>query len=45
MSEKRLQQGVFFSKRKSKYKFYKKVKVTMTNITYQSKKINIYGIG
>ena len=31
----------FFSK--CKYKTYKKVKITMTNIIYQSKKINIYG--
>ena len=28
---------------KSKYKFYKKVKITKTNIIYKSKKINIYG--
>ena len=31
----------FFSK--CKYKIYKKVKITMTNIIYQRKKINMYG--
>ena len=33
----------FFSKCKRKYKFYKKIKIIMTNIIYQNKKINIYG--
>ena len=31
----------FFSK--CKYKIHKKVKITVTNMTYQSKKSNIYG--
>ena len=31
----------FFSE--CKYKIYKKVKITMTNTIYQSKKIDIYG--
>ena len=33
----------FFNKCRCKYKIYKKVKITMTNIIYQIKKINIYG--
>ena len=33
----------FFSKCKCIYKIYKKFKITMKKIIYQSKKINIYG--
>ena len=40
-SEKSLQQINF----KCKYKFYKKVKITMTNLIYKRKKNNICGIG
>ena len=42
ISEKSLQQINFFQQHKCKYKFYKKVEITKTNIIYKSKKINIY---
>ena len=35
--------NVFSTNVLCKYKFYKKVEITMASTTYQSKKINVYG--